>query len=329
MSITAKIYDEKAGAPFIVVAEDFGIDSSKSLKLDALKEWKKENAEYLKEKLLIHGAVLIRNFGINTVLRFDEFLKLFKESVLLDYVGGNSPRTKLSKGIYTSTEYPPERFISLHNELSYSDQWPDHLFFCCETPPNEKGNTIIADSRKVLQRLSPEVIDMFEKKKVKYIRNLHGGNGIFGPSWQDTFETQDRDEVTEICKNRNVEFEWKNDGSLRTTEIGPGVVIHPVTKEKAWFNQADQFHPSNHSPQYYEALVEMCDGRLEDLPTHACFGDGSDIPDEALDNVRKSFNALSIYFPWQEGDVLIIDNVLMAHGRAPYSGPRKILVAMS
>jgi alpha-ketoglutarate-dependent taurine dioxygenase len=329
MSITTKIYNEQTGSPFIIEAEGLSNDFSKNSKLDALKEWKEAHSEFLKEKLMLHGAVLIRNFGVNTVPQFDDFLRFFKESALLDYAGGNSPRTKLSTGIYTSTEYPAEHFISLHNELSYSDEWPDHLFFCCETPPNEKGNTLIADGRKVLQLLNPEVVEMFQKKKVRYIRNLHGGSGLLGPSWQDTFETQERNEVSEFCKKSNIECEWKSDGSLRTIQTGLGVATHPITKEKAWFNQADQFHPSNHPRDYYEALADMCDGRLEELPTHACFGDGSEIPDEVLDDVRNAFKQLTIYFPWQQGDILVIDNVLMAHGRAPYSGPRKILVAMS
>lgn len=329
MLITTQIYNEQAGAPFIVEAGRISNYSGKASKLESLNEWKEDNSEFLKEKLLAHGAILIRNFGVDTVTHFDEFLQFFKESSLLDYTGGNSPRTKLSKGIYTSTEYPAEHFISLHNEFSYSNQWPSHLFFCCVTPPNKNGNTLIADSRKVLQLLDPEVVEMFETRKVKYIRNLHGGSGFFGPTWQETFETQDRDQVSEFCQKSNIEFEWKKGDSLRTTQTGPGVEIHPITKEKVWFNQADQFHPSNHPPQYYQALVDMCNGQLEDLPTHACFGDGSEISDEVLANVRKAFKEHTIYFPWCQGDALIVDNLLMAHGRAPYAGPRKILVAMS
>jgi alpha-ketoglutarate-dependent taurine dioxygenase len=326
MLFTTKIYDRKAGSPFII---ELGSISDEESNIDTLSLWKNANTEYLKEKLLVHGAVLLRNFGVNTVPRFDEFLQLFKESMLLNYTGGNSPRTKLSNGIYTSTEYPAEHFISLHNELSYSDQWPAHLFFCCETAPNHQGNTLIADGRKMLQLLAPEVVEMFEKKKVKYIRNLHGGDGLFGPSWQDTFETQDRDEVSEFCSKSDIDFKWRDDGSLRTIQLGLGVITHPETAEKAWFNQADQFHPSNHPQAYYEALLDMCDGKLDELPTHACFGDESEIPDKVLDDVRNTFKHLTIYFPWQQGDVLIIDNMLMAHGRAPYSGARKILVAMA
>jgi alpha-ketoglutarate-dependent taurine dioxygenase len=320
-----KIYNEQAGSPFIIEAEGYPSDS----RLSGLKKWKQANGDFLTEKLLIHGALLLRNFGVDTVEYFDEFLQQFEMSGLRDYAGGNSPRTKLSKGIYTSTEYPAEHFISLHNELSYTEQWPDHLFFCCATPPSKDGNTLIADGRKLLELLAPEVVEMFEQRKVKYIRNLHDGTGIFGASWQDTFETQDKDEVTDFCKKSNIDFEWREDGSLRTTQLGLGVATHPITKEKAWFNQADQFHASNHPRDYYDAMVDMCNGKLEELPQHACFGDGSEIPDEVLDSVRNAFKQLTVYFPWQKGDVLIIDNMLMAHGRAPFSGPREILVAMS
>ncbi|MFC6632383.1 TauD/TfdA family dioxygenase [Microbulbifer taiwanensis] len=325
MSITTKIYNELAGSPFIIEAEGPPGD----FRLSELKEWKQANNDFFKEKLLVHGAVWLRNFGVDTVERFDESLQQFKTSGLLDYTGGNSPRTKLSTGIYTSTEYPPEYFISLHNELSYTDQWPDHLFFCCVTAPEQYGNTLIADGRKILQLLDPEVVEMFEQRKVTYIRNLHDGTGFFGASWQDTFETQDKDEVTEFCKKSNIDFEWKKDGGLRTMQLGLGVATHPVTKEKVWFNQADQFHASNHPPDYYAAMVDMCGGKLDELPQHACFGDGSEMSDEVLDSIRNAFKQLTVYFPWRKGDVLIIDNMLMAHGRAPYSGDRKILVAMS
>ena len=66
-----------------------------------------------------------------------------------------------------------------------------------------------------------------------------------------------------------------------------------------------------------------------DLPHYACFADGSEIEVAMLENVREAASASTIYFDWEEGDVLIIDNMLCAHGRAPYTGNRKILVAMA
>jgi len=35
-----------------------------------------------------------------------------------------------------------------------------------------------------------------------------------------------------------------------------------------------------------------------------------------------------VAFPWETHDVLLLDNMLVCHGRKPYKGERTILVAM-
>ncbi len=67
----------------------------------------------------------------------------------------------------------------------------------------------------------------------------------------------------------------------------------------------------------------------ENLPRNAYFGDGSPIPDADLDAVRAAYAAETIAFPWQAGDILVLDNVLAAHGRRPFQGTRKIVVGMA
>lgn len=67
----------------------------------------------------------------------------------------------------------------------------------------------------------------------------------------------------------------------------------------------------------------------EDLPTNTYYGDGSPIEPETLDELRRIYEEETVAFPWQEGDILMLDNMRAAHGRAPYVGPRKILVGMT
>jgi hypothetical protein len=73
-------------------------------------------------------------------------------------------------------------------------------------------------------------------------------------------------------------------------------------------------------------VAEFSDG---DLPANTYYGDGSPIEPEVLDHLRAAYHAETVSFPWQQGDLLMLDNMLVAHGRAPYAGARQILVGMS
>lgn len=274
-----------------------------------------------------HGAILFKGFEIDTVERFAAVTENMPSSGAA-YIYGNSPRTKLTSSVYTSTEYPPELPISLHNELSYSHAWPSRLSFCCITPAAQGGSTTIADARAMLEALSPQTLRMFEERGVTYVRNLHDGSGM-GKSWQSTFETEDRSLVEEYCRSGDIEFEWNDDGGLRLIQRRPATAVHPVTGAKVWFNQVDQFHPSTNPPEIYEAIQEIYGDSPFDMPQYGCFGDDSPIPDEVLQEVRTAAEALTVAFPWEQGDMMIIDNMLTMHGRSPFSGARRILVAMS
>ena len=126
-----------------------------------------------------------------------------------------------------------------------------------------------------------------------------------------------------------MDFDWKEGGSLRLTHVRPAIAEHPKTGEQVWFNQADQFHPSTHPSAVYESLMAVCDGREEYLPQYACFGDDTPLEISVLEEIREVTREAASIFPWQVGDVLLVENMLVCHGRMPYSGPRRILVSMS
>ena len=276
------------------------------------------------------GAILLRGYDVASTDALAQAVRALGGKPM-PYVEGNSPRTKLGSGeVYTSTEHPAEASISLHNELSYSASWPSRLYFCCVTPARSGGHTLLAPSTAILDGLDPQVRDRFESKGVLYIRNLHGGRGVqLGPSWQDTFETTDRATVEAYCTRQAIRFEWRDGDALRLLAQRPSTAVHTPSGRRVWFNQADQFHPSTNSPDIYEALVDVFGDDPFAFPQHACFGDGSAIPAEMLAHVRDVTEQYTVRFDWQRGDCLIIDNMLMSHGRSPFSGERKVLVAMS
>lgn len=316
------ILNPEHNLPWLVQAETPAESS-----LDGLHAWVDENRDLVEDRLLEHGAILFRGFGVSETDTFERFVRL-AGGAPLDYVDGTTPRKKLGDGVYTSTEFPARYPISMHNELSYSERWPLRLFFCCATPPGSGGETPLADSRAILKSLDPAVAGEFERRQVRYIRNLHGGKG-FGLSWQAAFETQDRAKVEEIVRGSLADVEWTDQGGLRLSHVRPAVASHPRTGEKVWFNQAEQFHPSAQAREVYQSMMMIYKGREDLLPQNACFGDGTPIPAEMLEEVRRTYERERVIFPWQAGDLVMIDNVLACHGRMPYAGPRKILAAMT
>jgi alpha-ketoglutarate-dependent taurine dioxygenase len=133
--------------------------------------------------------------------------------------------------------------------------------------------------------------------------------------------------VEAFCAKNDIEFEWRAGDELRTRQVCQGVAKHPVSGEPVWFNQAHLFHNSNMPAQYRTAMLSLF--KEEDLPRNAMFGDGTPIDDATLDTVRGVLRETRVVFPWQRGDILMLDNMLVAHAREPFTGPRRVVVAMA
>lgn len=269
------------------------------------------------------GGLLFRGFPIESAADFETFVKMISPD-LASYEFGSTPRSQVHNQIYTSTEYPPHQHIPLHNEQAYTTEWPMTIWFYCAQASPEGGYTPIADSREVYRRIPTRIRERFIEKGVMYVRNY--GNGLDVP-WTKVFNTMDRGVVERFCRTAGIAYEWKSDGELRTRQVCQAVAVHPHTNETVWFNQAHLFHVSNLESSVREALLSVVSET--DLPRQACYGDGTPIETAVLDEIRDVYRCHAVQFPWQNGDVMMLDNMLVAHGRTPFKGARKILVAMA
>jgi alpha-ketoglutarate-dependent taurine dioxygenase len=277
----------------------------------------------VRSRLYEHGGVMLRGFETGGVDGFDRAVRAMSGEPLA-YTERSSPRSTIKGRIYTSTDYPSTEEIFLHNENSYQASWPLTLFFHCVSPPESRGATPLADTRRVLALIDPGVREQFTRRGWSVVRNFTDG---FGVPWQQVFDTGDRSRVEAYCARNGVTAEWTGRTGLRTTARRAAVHHHPVTGEEVWFNHLTFFHVTTLPEEDCAGLREMFDEPA--LPTNTYYGDGEPVPDDVMAHLRECYRAARHRLDWQRDDVLLVDNMLAAHGREPFTGPRKIAVAMA
>jgi alpha-ketoglutarate-dependent taurine dioxygenase len=286
-----------------------------------LAEWAKSRQPFIKAKLSEYGAILFRGFSTKSALDFEQFALSICPELFGEY--GDLPREGVSGKVYGSTPYPAEQDILFHNESAHLQRWPMKIWFFCMQVARQGGETPIVDCRKIYELLDPKIRERFAEKKIMYVRNYVKGLDV---SWQDFFRTNDKSVVEDYCRKASIACEWTRGEGLRTRQVCHAVVQHPETGETVFFNQLQAHHVSCLEPATRASLLSLL--KEEDLPRNAYYGDGSSIEDSVIDEVRAVYQHLAINFRWQERDILMLDNMLTAHGRNAYMGDRKIVVAM-
>jgi amino acid adenylation domain-containing protein len=286
-----------------------------------LVEWASQSRALIETELLKHGALLFRKFKVASVGEFERFAAAICEDLFSEY--GDLPREQMSSNVYGSTPYPSNQAILFHNESSHLDRWPMKIWFYCVKAAHTGGETPIVDCRKVYHLLSPAIRDQFAEKGIRYVRNFTEGLDV---SWSDFFRTTQREQLEKQCEERRIEWKWGKTNELQTSKARPAVARHPKTGEMVFFNQLQLHHVSCLEPSVRESLLNTVGE--ERLPRNVYYRDGSRIDDDVMAEVDAAYQQAKVSFLWQEGDILLLDNMLVAHGRNPFGGERKIVVAL-
>jgi alpha-ketoglutarate-dependent taurine dioxygenase len=305
----------------------------------ALHAWMKNNKKKLKALVKEHGGILLRGFPVNSPEDFAYVVKAVLGKEPITYRSGEGSRTKIAEGVYTSTEAPPQYQIPLHNELTCTDNPVSYICFYCETAPAPgSGQTNLGYTERASDAIKSdsELWDLFNGKTLKYI-SRHPPEGNYFTwvnnthrTWQDTFETNDKSEVENICREKGFEFHWLGEW-IEVIRRAPA--IHAADKtfdHPYWYNQAHLYHsnPRIRGGYVNDFLANLVYSDPTTRQYDIEFDDGTQIPQEAIYRIYDIMEEQTIQFDWKKGDVLLLDNKQILHGRAPYFGPRRILVSM-
>ncbi len=283
--------------------------------------WAEANKQDIEMQLRTFGAVLFRGFQLTRQSVFDGVLSFFCRHVITGY--GDLPPEEGTDRVYRSTPYPADIAILFHNESSHMSSWPTRQFFGCVTASPVGGETPLVDCRRIYRRIPADVRERFKERGLLYVRRFISGIDV---SWQAFFKTKSKEEVESSCLRRGWRCEWDARGALTVSQPSQAIAQNPITGEWSFFNQIMLHHPHFLPTEERETLEEILGP--QGLPRGVTYGDGSPIETSVLNMIFELYEAESVAFGWREGDVLMLDNMSIAHGRAPFSGPRKIIVGL-
>ena len=283
--------------------------------------WALQARVWINEQLRTHGGLLFRGFNLPDAAAFEQFAQAIEPDLYGTY--GDLPKNTSGKNIYHSTPYPEQHMILFHNESSHLPQWPRKQWFFCETPAPRGGCTPIVDCRQVLARLPENIVARLKTLGLLYVRHFTDKLDV---RWQDFFKTEQREEVERQCRQTGMQWEWLGADNLRIAQHCPAIVAHPDTGELSFFNQVQLHHCACLEPEVRANLINLFG--LGNLPRNVYYGDGSVIEDEVMEVIGAAYEDCAVRFTWQKGDMVMLDNMLVAHARDPFEGERKICVAM-
>ncbi|ETO13900.1 hypothetical protein RFI_23465 [Reticulomyxa filosa] len=298
--------------------------SSSNVQMSAEELFEKLEHDYasLYWYLVKYGSIFFRNFPLKSAANFDEFVKRFKNWEPLPYIGGAAVRNKVHGNVYTTNESPPDAKIPFHHEMAQTPNHPYYLFFYCQQPPTQGGETPILSSYEVYERAKtsiPQFIDKLQSTGVRYVRHLPDSDDHSSPigrSWKSTFLTDDKHEAERKHLQSGGEFEWLPDNVMKTTSA-----ILPAIR---WDNRTAHF-------TFFNSIVAAYTGWNDSrnvAERAVIFGDGSPILPQDIQVLVQIMNDLSVAIPWQFGDVMLIDNKQVMHSRKAFTPPRDIYAAL-
>jgi hypothetical protein len=290
--------------------------------LDRAFGWLKVNTDSFAAQLSAHGAILIRGLNIKTDEEFDRFIQLFgwhnftyAESL------SNAVRRNRTERVFTANEAPSEVSIFLHHEMAQTPVSPSKLFFYCEQAASKGGATPICRSDILLERMRlkiPKFIDQCVKKGVRYSQTMPLQDDFSsgqGRSWKDTLSAQNQLEAEEKLTKLGYIWSWREDLSLSVTSPTLPAVHTLEDGRDVFFNQLIAA---------FRGWKDLRDSAKKSIQ----FGDYSTIDSEDMAVAIELAEELTFDIVWQTGDVVLLDNYLVMHGRRPFQGVRKVLASL-
>ncbi|GJZ63755.1 clavaminate synthase-like protein [Tanacetum coccineum] len=282
----------------------------------------KAQKPWLESLLNKRGVILFRGFPVTSPCEFNDVVEAFGFPEMVS-VGGRALRSKVVGRIYTANESPPEQPIPFHHEMCYVPDFPSKLFFFCEEEPESGGETPIVLSHIVYERMKekhPDFVVKLEEHGLKYIivtGDEDHASAMGGRGWKSSYMTNDKKIAEQRAANLGTKLEWMENGVKVIKGPVQAIRFNKEIQRKIWFNSLAVSNPG------------LTNGKLNDNDTYVELGNGGFVPDYVIKECSKIMEEECVAIPWKKGDVMLVNNLMVLHGRkALVKPPRRILASL-
>jgi alpha-ketoglutarate-dependent taurine dioxygenase len=280
--------------------------------------WVAAHAPGLHDCLIRHGAVLVRGLGVRDAATIARAAEALAGPPMLEREAF-ARRRPLGNDVVSSLEWPPDQPMCMHHEMGHARELPRLLVIGCLQAPARGGVTGLADAAAALAALPPDLVERFATDGWILDRAYHD---LVGMPWRESFAAADRAAAERYAADNDITVRWLPDGGVRTSQHRPAVIRHPVTGERLWCNEVAFLNEWTLDPAVREYLIRQFGD--DGLPFNTRHGDGTPIDTATVELVNDVYDQLTVREAWREGDLLLVDNVRMAHSREPYRGRREV-----
>lgn len=253
----------------------------------------------LRELVAEHGVVLLRGYRVTV-----DALHAFTSTLFDRRLVYGGVRVPVTPDDAIQTAELGFQAIGLHSEMAYTPVRPDLLVFSCEVPAEAGGETLLGDGCAVWAALSRPTRELLATHRLRY------HNVIRRPAWERMFGTTDPERVAaELAAVPDCYVEFAADGTLTATHLQSA-----VTDGRRGLAYADSLHrfPSI-EPDVFVFGLKKTWVALEDRP----------LPSAVATEVHDACARCAREVGWRPGDVVVVDNWTVMHGRTEFSDPRR------
>lgn len=317
------------------------VEPGGDLSANRMRDSFRENSEEILRETESQGALLFRNWPIHDVEMAESLVLDLGIAMDNQYLGGASPRSAMTRYLFSSTEAPSRYIISCHTEMCYLRQRPSRIIFYCVDEPRRYGETSVFDCARMYRDLDPTLRNRLDSEGLVYERTLGSKKSALNvyKTWGETFHADTKEEAEAGCRAQGLKFQWADDDRLITRAKMPGTMEHPRSGERCLsvtlYNEHASVCDMRRFKHRYNPLIRLVLGGVSRFAFgrknpffRTLWGNGDSITrDETQALIDCAWNA-STLFRWRKGDLLLLDNIRSGHGRLNVIPPRRIAAGL-